>query len=129
MGAKATTIKLDSNGWSKAKPSDYKGKDLDAALKKYESASGKNVTMPKNMPKGSIAEIQQCIKDLQVAVDGLKPILAALQEVSSAAGKTVSDLDKQAKGKSDDDKSKYQSAQNVANAIASEASKAMADIK
>jgi hypothetical protein len=128
MGASVITVKLDAASWVKAKPDDYKGKELETALKKYESVSSKGIPTMKGTPKG-IAEFQQCIKDLQSALDVLKPMHAALQDVAAACDKTIGDLSKQTKGKSDDDQAKYKQAQNIVQDISSRASKALNEIK
>src|SRR5262245_33806783 len=91
---------LSSANWTKSKPADYKGQDLDRALKVYDAFSGKsNITIPGNLipkvPKATIGEIEGCIKDLTNAITELqkglvilKQVATALQGVQGAAGKT-----------------------------------------
>jgi hypothetical protein len=128
MGATVVN-NLTASYWAKAKPADYKNQDLDKALKTYEGVAGKTVTIPNDLvpktPKSKVSEIEKCIKDLQNAVTELtkaktmlKEITSALEGVQSAAGKVITDLNKQAKGKSDDDKTKYENAAASASGIA-----------
>jgi hypothetical protein len=115
--------------WTKAKPADYKNQDLEKALKTYEGVAGKTATIPNDLvpktPKAKVSEIESCLKSLQNAVTELtkaqtflKSITSALEGVQAAAGKVSADLYKQAKGKSDDDKSKYENAAASASGIA-----------
>ena len=139
MGA-STVNGLTAAYWAKSKPTDYKGQDLDKALKTYEGVAGKGLTIPNNLipkaPKPTIGEIEDCIKDLQSAVTELqkgltllKPIIAALEGVQGAAGKASADLRKQSKDKQDDAKKKYEDAASTANSIGSLAASASKDYK
>ncbi len=139
MGA-STVNGLTAAYWAKAKPDDYKGQDLDKALKTYEGVAGKAIKIPNDLipkvPKPTIGEIEGCIKDLQSAVTELqkgitllKPIITALEGVQGAAGKASADLRKQAKDKKDDAKEKYENAATTADSISSLAASAVKDYK
>ena len=127
MGATVANA-LTSSYWAGAKPKDYKGQDLDRALKTYEGLAGKsNLKIPANLiprvPQGKIGEIDGCIKDLNNAVTELqkgltvlKQVATALQAVQGAAAKTSADLTKLSKGK-DADQDAYQNAAANANSV------------
>jgi len=141
MGATSLGSGLSSANWAKSKPADYKGQELDNALKACETAGGKTPVIPNNLipkvPKVSIAEITSCITDLQSALTELQKALTMLQQIKTAllavqgaAGKASADLAKLAKGKdSDKDKEPYENAAGVANSISSAAGSALAGIK
>ena len=139
MGA-STVNGLTAAYWAKAKPDDYKGQDLDKALKTYEGVAGKGLKIPSNLipkaPNPTTSEIEACIKDLQAAITELqkglaliKPILAALEGVQGAAGKASADLRKQSKDKQDDAKEKYNNAATTADSIGGLAAGALKDYK
>ena len=130
---------LSSANWAKAKPADYKGQDLDKALKSYEALAGKGISIPSNLipkvPKPCIAEIDSCITGLESAVTELqkglailRQTLAALQAVQGAAGKASADLRKLAKGK-ESDKNAYQNAASAAESIGGAAENALKSIR
>jgi len=137
MGAIAVSS-LNSANWIKSKPADYKGQDLDKALKAYEVLAAKGVSMPNSLPKlpkPTIKEINSCITDLEATVTEfhktlatLNQIVAALQAIQGAAGKATADLQKLAKGK-DADKDAYDSAIAAASAAGSAAVSAMAELR
>jgi exonuclease VII small subunit len=130
---------LTAANWAKSKPADYKGQDLDRALKSFEAAAGKSISIPNNLipkvPKPSIGEIETCITGLESAVTELqkglailRQIVAALQAVQGAAGKAAGDLRKLAKGK-DSDKDAYESAAGAADFIGAAAGDALGKIQ
>ena len=129
---------LSSANWAKSKPADYKGQDLDKALKGYEALAGKGISIPNNLipkiPKPSVAEIGSCITDLESAVTDLQKGLAilrqtvtALQAVQGAEGKPSADLRKLAKGKQDKDA--YENAAAAAEAVSTAAAGALTRIQ
>ena len=131
---------LTAANWAKSKPTDYKGQELDKALKTYEGVAGKGLKIPNNLipkvPNPTIKEIEDCIKDLQSAITELqkgltllKPIVAALEGVEGAAGKAAADLRKQSKDKQDDAKKKYDDAATAAYSIGDLAAGALKDYK
>ena len=118
---------LTASYWASHKPADYKGQDLDKALKVYEPLASKGISIPGNLipkvPKATAGEIDTCIKDLQSAITELqkgqaflKQIVAALQAVTGASGKAAADLRKLAKGK-DADKDACENAAITADSI------------
>ncbi len=131
---------LSSANWAKSKPADYKGQDLDKALKAFEALSGKaSITIPGNLipqvPKAAVGAIESCIKDLNTAVSELqkglailKPTVTVLQAIQGAATKTAGELSKMAKDK-DGDKGKYENAAASANAAGSAAANLLRDLR
>lgn len=126
---------VSAREWASLKPANYKDQDLDKALKAYEPLAGKGISIPGNLfpdlPKATIGEIDTCIKGLQSAITELqkgqtflKQIVAALQAVAGAAGKTSADLRKLAKGK-DADKNACEKAAISAGSIGSFAASAI----
>jgi hypothetical protein len=130
---------LTSSYWAGSKPKDYKGQDLDRALKAYEAVASKGkLTIPSNLipkvPQSKIGDIDGCIKDLNNAVTelqkgltALKQVATALQGVQSAAGKTSADLSKLSKGKGVDP-DEYQAASTKASSVGMLAGDALKDI-
>src|SRR5262245_8615654 len=124
---------LCASHWSGHKPADYKGQDLDKALKAYESAAGKLTDIPSNLipptPILRINQIDSCIANLKSAMSELdkckatlNPAINALKAVQSAAGKTKAELTELSKG-DDVDQKTYTSAANEAGRIAGLAGK------
>jgi hypothetical protein len=110
MGATVVSGNLSSAYWARSKPGDYKGQDLDRALKSYEALAGKSISIPSNLipkvPKPRIGEIESCVTQLESAVTELhkgvailKQTVAALQAVQGAAGKAAGDLRKLARAR------------------------------
>jgi hypothetical protein len=139
MGAIVVGGGLSSSNWVRSKPSDYKGQDLDRALKSFEAVANKMPSIPSNLipkaPKATIGEIDTCITGLESAVTELqkalalvKQIAAALESVQGASGKAAADLRKLAKGK-DADKDAYDNAASVAESIGGTAGTALNTIK
>ena len=132
MGATVVDTSLNSANWAKQKPSDYQNKDLDKALKAYESLAAKGVTMPgalPTMPKPSIKAIGTCVKELESAIKefqkstaGLTKLNESLKAVNGAASKASAELQKMAKDKQGEDKQKFISAASVASGLGSQAS-------
>ena len=141
MGATVVDTSLTVSAWTKAKPAEFKGKDLENALKGVEGLDTKKIAMPAKLPtlpKLKISEIESCITQmeadiitLQKALAELKKIDSALKAVSSAASKTASELEKMEKDKkaSDDQKQKYSGAARTASVIGSNAATTAANIK
>jgi hypothetical protein len=133
MPAKVVNLKLNAGVWIKAKPPEFKGKDLELALKGVEGIDVKNVALPdfkSKAPKLKIYEIEDCIKEMESDLAALKKALAemnkfltALRAVQSAAEKTKDELEKMAKDQkaSEDQKEKYKSAAQTASAILGDA--------
>jgi hypothetical protein len=141
MGATVVNTSLTVSAWTKAKPADFKGKDLENALKGAEGLDTKKIALPAKMPAVptlKISEIETCITELeaniitlQKALAELKKMESAYQAVSNAAGKTTSELAKMAKDKkaTDDQKQKYSSAAQTASVIGSNAAGVAANLK
>jgi hypothetical protein len=141
MGATVVNTSLTVSAWTKAKPTDFKGKDLENALKGAEGLDAKKIAMPAKLPtapKLKISEIESCITQmeadivtLQKALAELKKMHSALQAVSSAANKTSSELEKMQKDKkaSEDQKQKYHSAAQTASVIGSNAASMAANLR
>jgi hypothetical protein len=141
MAATVVDTSVKAAAWTKAKPADYKGKDLETALKAAEGFDTKKIAMPAKLPtvpKLKISEIEKCITEmeadlvtLQKALAELKKIQASLQAVSSAASKTASELEKMEKDKnaSDAKKQEYRSAAHTASGIGSSAATSLANLK
>jgi hypothetical protein len=141
MAATVVSAAMTVSEWTKAKPADYKGKELETALKGAEGIDGMKVGMPAKMatvPKIKISEIESCITQmeadiitLQKALAELKKAQAALQAVESAAGKTSAELQKMAKDKkaSEEQIKKYENASSTASAIGAKASTTINAIK
>src|SRR5262245_38151182 len=138
MGATVVNA-LTASYWAGHKPADYKGQELDRALKAYEPLAGKSVTIPSSLippvPKSKIGDIDACIAKLKSAVTELEKgkvilnqIVTALQAVQAAAGKASADLTKLSKGK-DADETAYKNAAITANSIASLAADALKDYR
>jgi hypothetical protein len=138
MGATVVNA-LTSSYWAGHKPADYKGQDLDKALKAYEPLAGKSVTIPSSLippvPKASVSAIDACIAKLKSAITELEKgkvilnqVATALQAVQTAAGKASADLIKLAKGK-DADETEYKNAAITANSIGSLAADALKDYR
>src|SRR5258706_10974293 len=125
MGATVVTS-LTASYWTGHKPADYKGQDLEKALKAYEGVAGKTLTMITKLPtvpKATVSGIDTCIKELQAAITELqktqatiKQFTGALQAVQGAANKTSGELTKLSKGK-DVDESEYKNAAISASSI------------
>ncbi len=138
MGAVVVAAGLSSANWAKQKPADYKGRDLDQALKGYESLAAKRATIPSSLPvlpNGRISEIDSCITEmessiveLQKAQAHLKQLVAALQAVVAAAARTSADLRRLAKGTAADTGA-YENAASTADVIEGKVSKAVNDLK
>lgn len=132
MAAIVVDGSLKSSNWTKKKPADYKGKDLDNALKAYEALADKKITVPAalpTMPKHSASAMEQCIKDMQAAIaemqkatTHLKQMATSLQKVSTAGNATANELRKLAEDKQGADKKSYLDGASTASAIALEAS-------
>jgi chromosome segregation ATPase len=141
MGATVVNTSLTVSAWTKAKPADFKGKDLDNALKGAEGLDAKKIAMPAKLPtvpKLKISEIETCVTELeadiitlQKALAELKKMESAFQAVSSAANKTSSELQKMEKDKkaSEDQKQKYHSAAQTASVMGSNAAGIAANLK
>ncbi|HEX2474373.1 MAG TPA: hypothetical protein VHK01_06500 [Lacipirellulaceae bacterium] len=141
MGATVVSNSLTASSWTKAKPADYKGKDLENALKAAEGLDAKKIAMPANLPtvpKLKTSEIESCITELeadiitlQKALAELKKMESAYQAVSIAADKTTSELAKMEKDKkaTDDQKQKYDIAAQTASVIGSNAASMAAKLK
>jgi hypothetical protein len=141
MAATVVSSSLSASDWTKQKPAEYKGKELETALKGVEGLDSKKFAMPTKLstvPKLKISEIETCITEMEADIVTLKKALAelktsqaSLQAVTSAANKTSSELLKMAKDKkaSDDQKKKYENASQVALAIGSRASTTLGSIK
>ena len=138
MGARVVNA-LTVSYWADHKPADYKGQDLDRALKAYESVAGKTVKIPSNLippvPKSTITDIDDCIAKLKSAITELdkgkvilNQIVTTLQAVQAAGGKASADLTKLSKGKNVDE-TEYKNAATSANTIASLAADALNDYK
>jgi hypothetical protein len=137
----ATSVKcLSSSYWAKAKPPDYKDQSLDKALKAYEPLADKGLKIPNDLipktPDPKVSAINKCITDMKSAtteltkgVDILNKSIAAVQAVQAAAGKTATDLRKQAKDKQDKDKDTYENAAASAESIGSAAAGALKDLQ
>ena len=131
MAATVVDPSVKSANWSKKKPADYSGKDLDTALKSYEQLSGKDVSVPASlptMPKQCVSAFEKCIKEMQSAITDMQKAVAhmkqldkSLQAVASAANKTVSELEKAGKDKQGNDKRAYMDASSAASAIGAQA--------
>ena len=130
---------LTASYWASNKPADYKGQDLDKALKTYEPLGGKTLKIPSSLippvPKPTIGEIDDCIAKLKAAITELEKgkvtlnqIVTALQGVQAAASKTSADLTKLSKGK-DVDESEYKAAATRASSVGSLAADALKDVK
>src|SRR5688572_16764675 len=101
MAATVVDTSVKTANWSKKKPADYSGKDLDNAIKAYEALIDKQVTIPADLPtmpkmtikdfENCIADMQQTVKDFEKAVVHLKQVVGALQKVSSAGDKTAAE--------------------------------------
>jgi len=139
MGATVVSGNLSSAYWAKSKPADYKGQDLDRALKSYEGLAGKSITIPSSLipsvPKSSIKEVEKCITQLQAAVTELqkgvgilKQTVGALKAIQGAAAKAAGELRKQADG-AGANKQAYQNAAGVAEAIGGGAGNALKTIE
>jgi hypothetical protein len=141
MGATVVNTSLTASAWTKAKPGEFKGKDLENALKSAEGIDPKKIGLPAKLPttpKLKISEIESCITELeadiiilQKALAELKKMESALQAVSSAANKTGSELEKMEKDKkaTDDQKQKFRSAAHTALGIGSNASNILSKYK
>jgi hypothetical protein len=132
MAATVVNTSIKTANWSKKKPADYSGKDLDNALKAYETLVEKDVSIPADlptMPKQAVKDFENCIKEMQTAVTDfqkavthLKQLIAALQKVSAAGEKTAGELEKLAKDKTGAEAKAYSEAATVASGIAAQAS-------
>jgi hypothetical protein len=131
MGATVVDCSVNTGNWNKQKPDGYDSKDFDKAIKAYESLSAKAPSVPAAfpaMPGQSVKEYESCMKtldsttaDMKKAVTFMKQMGDALKSVSSAAGKTAADLQKQAKDKDGAEKNKYLSAASTASGIGAQA--------
>jgi hypothetical protein len=131
MGATVVSTSVKSATWSKKKPADYSGKDLDNALKAYETLAGKDVSIPADlptMPKQTVKDFEKCIKEMQAAVTDfqkgvahLKQLIAALQKVSAAGEKTAGELQRLAQDKKGSEAKAYSEAATTASNIAAQA--------
>ncbi len=119
---------LDPSKWTSAKPADYQGKDLDTALKAYQTASKKEIKVLAQLPNlptvTSLSKLEALAKSLEEAVTvtkksltQVKQLSTALGKVSSAASKTSTELKRLAKKKTDSDKSDYTKAADAASSI------------
>lgn len=139
MGATVVDTSLNLANWTKNKPSDYKGTDLDTALKAYEAVKKKSVTMPAQLPTppaSSVSGLEKCIKeiqsvvtDMQKGVTYLKELSTGLQKVGTAASKTAGDLQKLAKDKDGQSKKEYMNAATVASGMGSQAASLVKQLK
>ncbi len=138
MGASVANA-LTAGYWAGVKPKDYKGQDLDKALKSYEGVAGKTVKIPNNLipgtPKATIGDIDDCIAQMKNAITELEKgkvmlnqTVTALQAVQSAASKASGDLMKLSKGK-DVDEDEYKNAATSANSVGDAASSKLKDFK
>jgi hypothetical protein len=141
MAATVVDGSLSASHWLKNKPDDYQGgKDLESALKSYETLSKKkiNIAVLPTMPTStSIKEFTDCAKELKASSDEITktivPHYTALKDaattVASAASKTSGDLSKLAKDKKGDDKKKYDNAASIASAISAQATGVVGKLK
>ena len=129
---------LTVSHWAENKPSDYKGTDLDKALKAYEGVAGKKAQIVTSaidpLTKkagvsdidGYIATCKQAITVMEKAKVIQSEIANALKAVMNAGNKASADLGKLSKGK-DVDESKYKNASISASSIASIAGDRLGD--
>lgn len=126
MGAKVIPTGLKAGDWAESKPSDYKGNDLDTALKAYEAEAAKGWTIPADPPTAKAGEIKTYIAELNKTLASLATLTAAAGKVSAAAAKTAADLKKLAKDAKDPNA--YNSAAGVASSIGANAAKVAKDL-
>lgn len=126
MGAKVISTGLKAGDWAESKPSDYKGNELDTALKAYEAEAAKGWTIPSGAPTAKAGEIKAYIAELNKTLTSLASLSAAAGKVSAAATKTAADLKKLAKDAKDPNA--YNSAAGVASTIGANAAKVAKDI-
>lgn len=108
MGATATAINLSPGSWESSKPKDYKGKDLDAALKAYDEYRGKAIQLDNS---------KLTVTDVKAALSWLERKVAALEAIRKACDKTAGELRKAGKD------SDYESAASFAEATKDVASR------
>jgi hypothetical protein len=128
---------LTASYWAENKPSDYKGADLDKALKAYEGVASKKAQIVTStidpLKKAGVSDIDGYIATCKQAITVMEKakviqsdIGNALKAVVSAGNKASSDLTKLSKGK-DVDESQYKSASTRASSIASMANDKLSD--
>ena len=129
---------LTASYWAENKPSDYKGTDLDKALKAYEGVTSKKAQIVTSAidpltKKAGVSDIDSYIATCKQAISVMEKakviqsdIGNALKGVVSAGNKASGDLTKLSKGK-DVDESQYKSASTRASAIASMANDKLGD--
>jgi hypothetical protein len=124
MGARVADIgDLSSSAWAGKKPKNYKGADLDKALKAWESLAAKPVTFPPALipaaPAFKLSEIEGCAVLLKAAITEVEKLkkavserVTALKAVATAGAKASADLMKLSKGKklNDDEVKEYRGA-------------------
>ena len=136
MGATASSG-LSPSDWTK--PKNYKGMDLDNALKAYQPFAGKTVDVSKNLipgvPKPSVKAFEDCITKMKSAIAELEKgktylnqIISALNKVQDAANKTATELNKLANTKNVDG-SDFQAGATRASSIGSLAADALSKIQ
>ena len=137
----ATVIDSMADHWAESKPADYKGQDLDKALKAYEALESKMPTIPSNLipsiPESKVSAIDECIANVKSTIAELEKgktylnqLITAAKAVQTAASKTSADLTKLAKGKKDaKEELKYKNAASTANFIGSSAAQSMKQCK
>jgi hypothetical protein len=116
MAATVVDGSLSAAHWLKNKPQDYNGgKDLETALKNFETLNKKDVSfaaLPTLPAKQSIKAYTQCSKELKDSSDELvkvvvahwKTLSEAATKVAGAANTNSGELRKLAKDKQGDDK-------------------------
>lgn len=130
MGATVVDTSLTAAAWAKAKPKDYKGGDLTAALKAYETAAKAEVLVPAKPPKMSVSAFQDVAKIYKTAATELKKHTDALTKIDGASAKTTAELKKRASAAEDKaKKAAYNEAANVASVIGRNAALLLRELK
>lgn len=136
MAARVTSIgDLSSSAWAGKKPKNYKGADLDKALKAWDALAAKPVKFPPDLipaaPEGTLSKIEGCAVMVQAAIKEIDKLgadlevrIKALKAVSAAAGKTNAELMKLSQDKKlkPDEVKEYRSAAIEAGTLGSSAS-------
>lgn len=119
MAAIAISAKVDSESWTKAKPKDYKGADLDKALSAWETVKKKAPAATSKPQSNSIKGYEDAIQTAEGVVKYLKECDAQLDKVIATAKKTAAELSKLAEKLKGSDQKKYTDAASIASLVGS----------
>lgn len=122
-------IPLTADEWEDVIPEGFKDPGLGKALKGLDKARKATVDVPQVAPGDSLGEIEEAIRALTKARDGLKGFIGALGAVAAYAGAAASALKKAMKDMEGKQTKAYNEALSVAEGMRAQAERTAADLR